>query len=146
MEDHSFPPKVRIKSRLDFDRAFREGIVVADDVLVLHVTYRNPREAEPAIANTDMSTAQPLSDGVSYDKCSHARLGLSISKRVGNAPTRNRWKRLIREVFRKNRHSFPSIDIVARPKKGATADYKAIWISLPNLVSRALRKLAHNHR
>lgn len=157
MEDHSFPPKVRIKSRLDFDRAFREGIVVADDVLVLHVTYRNPREARATItspattrpastADTDMSTAEPLSDGVSYKNGSHARLGLSISKRVGNAPTRNRWKRLIREVFRKNRHSFPSIDIVARPKKGATADYKAIWISLPNLVSRALRKLAHNHR
>jgi hypothetical protein len=32
MEDHSFPADVRIKSRLDFDRAFREGIVVADDV------------------------------------------------------------------------------------------------------------------
>jgi ribonuclease P protein component len=144
MEDHSFPPKTRIKSRLDFDRAFREGIVVADDVLVLHVTYRKLHEVGITKDEADTSNAEPLSRGSPHAIGDQARLGLSISKRVGNAPTRNRWKRLIREVFRKNRHSFPPIDIVARPKKGATADYKAIWVSLPILVSRALRKLAHN--
>lgn len=144
MEDHSFPPKTRIKSRLDFDRAFREGIVVADDVLVLHVTYRKLHEVGITKDEADTSYAEPLRRGSPPTLSDQARLGLSISKRVGNAPTRNRWKRLIREVFRKNRHSFPPIDIVARPKKGATADYKAIWVSLPILVSRALRKLAHN--
>ncbi|MFN7876798.1 MAG: ribonuclease P protein component [Pirellula sp.] len=118
MEDHSFPADVRIKSRLDFDRAFREGIVVADNVLVLHVIYR------------------PNSQ--------NARLGLSISKRVGNAPARNHWKRLIREVFRKNRQNLPAIDIVARPKKGAVADYQAVEISFPNLISRARWKLDNN--
>ncbi|MCU0718335.1 MAG: ribonuclease P protein component [Pirellula sp.] len=151
MEDHSFPPKVRIKSRLDFDRAFREGIVVADDVLVLHVTARKPqvvvladKDGVTENDNANKSAENPLDHGSLTRSCGQARLGLSISKRVGNAPTRNRWKRLIREVFRKNRHCLPMIDIVARPKKGATADYKAIEASFPSLVARALRKLSHN--
>jgi len=48
----------------------------------------------------------------------HARLGLSISRRVGNAPTRNRIKRLLRESFRlldpNQRGSYDFI-IVVRP-------------------------------
>jgi len=126
MDDHSFPAKVRIKSRLDFDRAFREGVVVADDMLVLHITLRFVPKNEPSSHRLSAPAA---------------RLGLSVSKRVGNAPTRNLWKRLIREAFRKHRHSFPPVDIVARPKKGAIANYQAIHASLPMLVARAARKL-----
>jgi ribonuclease P protein component len=94
--------------------------------------------------DTFKSAAANLDHGSFLKSGIQARLGLSISKRVGNAPTRNRWKRLIREVFRKNRQRFPAIDIVARPKRGATADYKAIEASLPSLVARALRKLPNN--
>ncbi|MCO4794548.1 MAG: ribonuclease P protein component [Bacteriovoracaceae bacterium] len=32
----------------------------------------------------------------------HSRLGISVSKKVGNAVVRNRTKRIIREYFRKN--------------------------------------------
>lgn len=32
----------------------------------------------------------------------HSRLGISVSKKVGNAVLRNRTKRIIREYFRKN--------------------------------------------
>lgn len=40
-----------------------------------------------------------------------ARLGLTVSKKVGNAVTRNRIKRYVREVFRTQRFSMPSVDL-----------------------------------
>ncbi len=68
------------------------------------------------------------------------RLGLSISKRVGNSPVRNRWKRLIREAFRLNRAQLPvGVDIVVRPRKGAQPDFHAIERSLVQLCQRGAR-------
>jgi ribonuclease P protein component len=48
----------------------------------------------------------------------HARLGISISRRVGTAPKRNRIKRLLRESFRLMQHDLPrgyDFVIVVRP-------------------------------
>lgn len=48
----------------------------------------------------------------------HPRLGISVSKKIGNAVVRNRWKRLIREVFRHLQHSLPALDYVVLPRPG----------------------------
>lgn len=49
------------------------------------------------------------------------RLGITVSKRVGKAVTRNRIKRIIREYFRVEKSLLPShmdINIIARQQSG----------------------------
>ena len=48
----------------------------------------------------------------------HPRLGLSVGRRVGTAPKRNRIKRLLRESFRLMQHDLPrgyDLVLVVRP-------------------------------
>lgn len=46
------------------------------------------------------------------------RIGIATSKKLGNSVVRNRIKRIVREVFRRNRKLFPaSSDIVVIPKR-----------------------------
>ena len=48
----------------------------------------------------------------------YSRLGLSVSKRVGKAVTRNRIKRRIRELFRTQKKSLPQgFDIIVIPDR-----------------------------
>ncbi len=48
----------------------------------------------------------------------NTRLGITVTKKVGNAVQRNRIKRVVREVFRRNRYLFPaSHDIVFIAKR-----------------------------
>src|SRR5690606_8970974 len=62
------------------------------------------------------------------------RLGLSVSRRVGTAPRRNRIKRLLREAFRLMRHDFPrayDIVIVVRPHEPLMlAEYQRLLTAL----------------
>ena len=48
------------------------------------------------------------------------RLGITVTKKIGNAVVRNRVKRVLREVFRRNRELFPpGTDVVFIAKDGA---------------------------
>jgi ribonuclease P protein component len=40
-----------------------------------------------------------------------ARLGITVSKKIGPAVVRNRIKRLVRETYRILRHQLPTVDI-----------------------------------
>jgi len=110
-----FGRELRIQKPADFDRVYQARVYAADDVLVIN------------------------GDANGLD---HPRLGLSVSKKVGNAVVRNRWKRLIREAFRLSQVELPAgIDLIVRPQKDAAADFAAICRSLPALATRIGKRL-----
>ncbi|MEZ6102180.1 MAG: ribonuclease P protein component [Pirellulaceae bacterium] len=114
-EKYDFPPSMRLRSSDEFRRVYNFKQSVADDVLIV---YGRPNQL-----------ARP-------------RIGLSVSKKIGNAVQRNRWKRHIREAFRLTRHQFPyAIDVVVLPRRDAQLDGTRIRQSLVALVHRLQRKL-----
>ena len=115
MSNQRFTRASRLRRKADFNRVYAGNAYAADNVLVVQ-------------GNTN--------------ELSFCRLGLSISRRVGNAVVRNRWKRLIREAFRTQRDRLPvGIDLVVRPKRGATPDFEDVQRSLPRLAKRVAKRL-----
>ena len=72
--------------------------------------------------------------------CGHGRLGLSVSARVGNAVTRNRVKRMLRESFRLLQHDLPRgydwIVVVSRHEPLALVDYQRLLMSATQRLER----------
>lgn len=75
-----------LKKNKDFQNVYRNGKSYADKYLVMYV----------------------LENGLESN-----RIGISVSKKVGNSVVRHRLTRLIRESYRLNHHMFnSSLDIV----------------------------------
>ena len=49
----------------------------------------------------------------------NAKLGITVSRRYGKAFKRNRFKRVVREVFRRYLHSFDGLEVNVRPRSSA---------------------------
>lgn len=116
MADRRFPRAARLRRQADFARVHAANVFAADDMLVIKGSLND-------------STL--------------TRIGISISRQVGNAVVRNRWKRLVREAFRHSSDQLPrGLDLVIRPRRGAQPERQAIERSLRRLTAKVAHKLA----
>jgi ribonuclease P protein component len=72
----------------------------------------------------------------------HNRLGIVASRRVGGAVSRNRAKRLIREVFRLNKDRVIALDIVVIPRiQLLDAPFGAIAADFRDILNRHAKRV-----
>ncbi len=110
-----FRPADRVRRRADFDRVYQQSAYAADDTLVVRGCLNG---------------------------LAHSRLGLAVSRQVGSAVVRNRWKRLVREAFRRHRGDVPTgLDLVVRPRRGAAPVLARVDDSLIRLTRKLARRL-----
>lgn len=103
----------RLKKNKDFRRVFERGTSTANRQFVVY-QLKNPEQAT-------------------------FRVGMSVSKRIGNAVTRNRVKRYIREVIRQLEGQIDcqkDYVIIAR-KPAAAMDFHEVKSSLFHVLGRA---------
>lgn len=77
----------------------------------------------------------------------HPRIGLSVSRRVGSAVARNRWKRMLREAFRLSRNRLPAgLDLVIVAKDQTPPELEWLLEEIPRLVGELRRKMTSRRR
>jgi len=74
----------------------------------------------------------------------HYRVGLSVSKKLGNAVTRNRVKRLMRHAIREMESSIQPLDFVLIARPGVEQlDFREVKSNLKHLLK--LSKIYHSN-
>ena len=123
-----YPKGARVRARRDF--VYIQASPFKHRISCGVVAIRPPFQTRKTTAG-----AKPFAPGNKNDGCivqvaeqitevryPNIRLGITVTKRVGSAPVRNRWKRIVREAFRLSRASWSiarSVDMVVIIKPGA---------------------------
>ena len=113
MTNQRFPKRLRLLRGGEFERVFAARTSAGDAWVVVY--------------------------GAAND-LGHPRLGLTVSRRAGGAAARNRWKRLLREAFRRTQHELPPLDLVCVPRAGAIPQLRPLMESLVTLAARVQRQ------
>jgi ribonuclease P protein component len=103
----------RVKKEKEFQQVFKKGKSTANRQFVIYVLHKEGQD--------------------------HFRIGLSVSKKIGNAVTRNRIKRLIRQFFLEHENSVAQDNdyvIIAR-KPVSEMDFNQVTSSLEHVLKRA---------
>ena len=111
-----FPRRARLRQRVEFDRCYRQGRRLHAGAFTVHA----------------VSGAGPV-----------ARIGTTVSRRVGGSVERQRLKRWTREVFRRSesRPGLAGCDLVVHFKPGAAAvPFAEFQRDLERLLAEAARR------
>lgn len=87
---YKFPRARRIRTRREFQRVYEQSRLYRDEYFRIFYLKKDCSEA--------------------------GRLGLSVSKQLGKAHSRNRIKRILRETFRLHPHLSQGFDLIVQPK------------------------------
>jgi ribonuclease P protein component len=117
MVEQRFPKRARLLRAREFERVFAARSSAGDATLALY--------------------------GAAND-LGHPRLGLTVSRRVGSAVVRNRWKRLLREAFRLTQHRLPALDLVCVARSATPPELSRLVHIMPSLVARIETRLQRN--
>lgn len=153
MRPLGFPARLRIKQRREFLRVQRRGRKhhVRHFMVFVMPRLRAPMAPDPIADSGPDSVAEPVADlvadsvadpiadpGPAQIEIPDTRLGITVTRKVGNAVVRNRIKRLVREVFRQHRAQLPpGLDIVwVAKQQAAGASYADVLEDFEALLRR----------
>lgn len=116
--DHKFPKHLRVRTSAEYKRVYDAKRRAGDGTLLV---FGAPNELR-------------------YEERPVTRVGLSVSKKNGNAVARHCIKRLLREAFRTQKADLPAgWDFVLIPRPGSGADFRAYKKSLRKLTNRVAK-------
>lgn len=98
------------------------------------IRLRKRRQYQRMATSTQQFVGRWVTVDIRENRLTHARLGITVTRRYGKAHDRNRFKRIVREAYRLCQHQLVSgYDLNIRPRSAAKE------ASMPDLQMEILR-------